>query len=210
MKQINLGNSGLQVGSLGIGTLTWGRDTEKEDAIKILTNLLDAGGNFVDLSPIYGEGKATASLGTLLNAQFSRDELVLCAHVGYQFTPAGVVANLGRGSIRASVTKTMHELNTDYLDLLLLDAPDALTSLPETLDTLANLVQRGYVNYLGLNRFPAWLAAIITQYCQDHNLPLINTLATEYSLLHRKAEQSSFALANHANLGIIAFSPLAG
>lgn len=207
MKHTKIGNSGLQVGNLGIGTLNWGRDTEPADAAHILAALLNAGGNLLDISPDYGEGDAEAVVGALLDKAFSRTDLVLCGHISAN--KKGTELRGGRSHLYRSLHETLRTLKTDYLDLLLVPEPDPQIPAVEMLSTLANFVEQGKVRYLGFSRQSAWKSAQFRQIMEDLHLPLPTALAFPYSLLERRTELDNFPMAQALGLGMIAFSPLA-
>ncbi|WP_124054786.1 aldo/keto reductase [Arcanobacterium ihumii] len=209
MKQNKLGNSGLSVGAIGLGTLTWGRDTEIDDARRMLGSLLDAGGNTIDVSPIYAGGSAEQTVGELFASHFSREDFVVMAHAGISYSPNGIIHANGRGHLSSSLNNTLRTMNTDYVDVLMLASPDPTTPFEETLDTLAQFVRDGKARYLGFAHHPAWLVAKYTQYLRDYRLPTPITIGLEYSLLNRNAEYEHFPMATDAGLGVVSYSPLA-
>ena len=199
----------MRVGQIGLGTLTWGRDTEPEDARRMLAALLDAGGNLVDVSPAYAEGLAVPLLGELLDGEFSRQDVVIAAHAGVRYSPAGSMVNTGRGGLQDSLELILTDLRTTYVDVLHVAAPDPFSPLEETLETLAGFVQSGAVRYLGLANHPAWMTARAAQFMVDRQLPLISALSLDYSLLERGIEREVIPLATEMGLGVFAQSPLA-
>ncbi|MBM7825365.1 aryl-alcohol dehydrogenase-like predicted oxidoreductase [Arcanobacterium pluranimalium] len=209
MKHTKLGKSGLTVGAIGLGTLTWGRDTEIHDAQRMLTALLDAGGNLIDVSPIYAQGNAENTIGELFTAGFHREDFVIMAHVGERPTPGGIMRNNGRSSLISSLHRTLTTLHTDYVDVVMLACPDWSTPFEETIGTLAQFVIDGKARYLGFAHCPAWYVAKAAQYLQDLHLPVPIALGTQYSLLERQAEFELFPMAEDCGLGIAAYAPLA-
>lgn len=215
MKHSFLGNSGLRVGEIGIGTLTWGRDTDRDDAEAILRSLLDAGGNLIDLSPAYGEGNASSTLGALLKQTFRREELVICGHAGWLFDGANIIADGGRASIIHTVEQQLAILGTDYIDLLLLNeltlaSGESPIPLTETLAAAQFLQQQGKIRYYALHGFPVWEAAIAWQMMRDHQQTPPIGFAAKYSLLERTIEDTLLPFVQHSKQGLIAFAPLAG
>lgn len=210
MKHVNFGNAALTAGNIGIGTLTWGRDTELEDARQIAVAMLEAGGDFIDLSPIYGEGEATPTFGELLTNDFSRDEFILCLHTGYQITRTNIRHQISRSAIRKNLETTLATLNTDYVDLLLVDFAPGFENTDELCQTLEEIAARGNANYFGLYNWPAWLAATVCAKLDSRTRAKIIALGSEYSLLHRLPESQLHQLAKFQGSGILAYSPLAG
>ncbi|XCB30145.1 aldo/keto reductase [Arcanobacterium hippocoleae] len=215
MKHHFLGNSGLRIGEIGIGTLTWGRDTDIEDAGAILNSLLDAGGNLIDLSPIYGEGNAPSTLGELLRKNYSRNEFVICAHAGWLFDGERYISDSGRSSIITTVERQLTALDTDYIDLLMIDEiplaqGDSLIPLSETLAAVNYLAAQGKIRYYAFSGYQVWKAAIAWQLMRDTHQTLPIAFGEPYSLLNHDIEQTHSAFCGYSGLGIIGFAPLAG
>ncbi|MGV9182859.1 aldo/keto reductase [Arcanobacterium canis] len=204
MKNKRIGRSGLEIGELGLGTLTWGRDTESADAQAQIRSLLEAGGNAVDLSPAYCDGAGLDVMGDILSSGAPRDELALIVHAG--ITPEGV--NTGRRALIQSVHQSLKRMGTTYADVVMIAAPDPLTPIDETMQAAADLVRWGDAHYIGLANFPTWLAATVAQYVADHDLFDLIALGARYSILHREAEASAFLA--HAGMSMFAYAPLAG
>lgn len=215
MKHIFLGNSGLRVGKIGIGTLTWGRDTDLDDANAILGTLLDAGGNLIDVSPAYSEGNAPNALGTLFNKNYSRNEFVICAHAGWLFESGKAIADAGRASIINMVENQLTAFGTDHIDLLMLNGIELANGkipipLSETLSAVQILLAQGKIRYYALHNFPVWEAAICWQMTNDTNQAPPIAFGAEYSLLNRDIEETLIPFAQYSGLGLLSFAPLAG
>ena len=203
-----MGRSGLVVGEIGLGTLTWGRDTDEIEAIGQLYTLLDAGGNLLDTSPAFGSGAAENLIGTLLDGKIARRDVVLCTKAG--FTSVGTRSRFGagRGAIVDSVHNSLERLRTDYLDVLLVAAPDPLAPDEETATALASLVETGTIRYIGIMGYPAWRGAILQQILAERHLSQLAVVENEYSLLARACEDELIPMAVHTGMGLFAASPL--
>lgn len=208
MRERTVGRSGLVVGEIGLGTLTWGRDTDSDQAAQQLRILLEAGGNLLDTSPAFGNGAAESLIGTFLNGTISRSDVVICTRAGFIGRGAHARFGAGRGSILDSVAASLERLGTPYIDVLVVAAPDPVTPDEETARTLAALVESGKVRYIGLQAYPAWRAAAIQQFLRDRALPALTALETEYSLVNRHCEREYLPMANYGGLGVFATSPL--
>jgi len=127
MEQRQLGRTGLRVSHLGLGTLTWSRDTEAHDAAEKLRDFADAGGTLVDTSASYADGGAEELLGSLLGTVVPRDELVLCTKAGVRRTPEGGVVDASRGALLDTLDASLRRLGTDHVDLWLVQSPDHRT-----------------------------------------------------------------------------------
>ncbi len=208
MRERTVGLSGLTVGEIGLGTLTWGRDTGPEEAQGQLHALLEAGGNLIDTSPSFGEGAAEETVGKLVGTFAKRCDVVLCTRSGFTTGPHGQRYGAGRGPILDSLAQSLERLGTDYIDVLLVPAPDAFASDAETATTLATLVEEGVVRYLGVTGYPAWRVGLLSALMSERHLAPLVTIEAEYSLLNRDCERDLLPLATHTGMGMFAASPL--
>ncbi|MFY9263030.1 MAG: aldo/keto reductase [Actinomycetaceae bacterium] len=209
MKRTNCGNSGLVVGKLGLGTLTWGRDTELDDARRMVRSLLDHGGNVVDISPMYGDGLAQSVLGEVLATTVNREDLVIVAHAGLHIADSKIVRDCSRSALIRSLDDTLSQLNSTYVDVLHIAAPDPRVPFVETVETLAHFVSQGKVRYIGLANHQAWQVARTAQYLRDRHLPALNAVSVDYSLLDRNTEEELMPATREFGIGIFAQAPLA-
>lgn len=212
MKHTFLGATGLRMGYLGLGTLTWGRDTEASDAAHMVATLLDHGGTTIDISPVYGEGLAIEVLGSVFDGGVDRSEVIIVAHAGefYHDDDGSVRFNGGRSALLDSLYRTLEKLGTTYVDVLQVAAPDPRVALEEQMSTLAEIVRSGATRYIGLANHAAWKVARTAQYLTDSGLPALGAVGAEYSVLQRRPAGELTAVAKEFGLGIIAQAPLAG
>jgi aryl-alcohol dehydrogenase-like predicted oxidoreductase len=202
MESRRLGSTGLRVSSVGLGTMTWGRDTDEHEAAEQLKVFLDAGGTLLDTAATYSGGGALDIIGGLLREEVSRDEIVLAARSGVSH---GRI-DASRGALLASLDETLIRLGTDHLDLWLVQAPDPGTPTRETASTLARAVASGRVRYVGLANHAAWQLAQVATMLEGE--PGLACAQTEYSLLNRSAETELFAATTSLGVGVVAWSPL--
>lgn len=208
MRERTVGRSGLVVGCVGLGTLTWGRDTSHEEARGQLEAFVEAGGNLIDTSPAFGRGASEATIGELLDVTVDREDVILCTRAGFTEGPAGMRFGAGRGPLLDSLRASLERMNTTYVDVLLVAAPDPLAPDEETASTLGWLVDRGLVRYVGIQGYAAWRGAVLCERLRAMGLPLLTVAEQEYSLLHRGVEEETVPMADHLGLGIFASSPL--
>lgn len=198
-----MGSSGLRVSSVGLGTMTWGRDTDEHEAAEQLRAFLDAGGTLVDTAATYGDGAAEEVIGSLLAETMDRDEIVLCSKSGVR----GGRIDSSRGALLDSLEESLARLGTDHLDLWLVHAPDPGTPLRETVSALRHAVRTGRTRYVGLSNFPAWqIATAAAQLEEDETF--LTAAQMEYSLLQRGIEREVVPAAQALGVGILAWSPL--
>ncbi|MFF0813772.1 aldo/keto reductase [Rhodococcus sp. NPDC003318] len=203
MKQRTVGDSGLRVSRIGLGTLTWGRDTDGDEAAAQLLGFVEAGGTLVDSSPFYGGGAAQRVLAELLDDVIPRRDLVISSSGGIH--PGGV--DCSRRALLAQLDNTLRDLGTDHLDLWQVATWDPLTPVDEVAAALAHAVDTGRVRYVGARGHLGWQLA--TAAASASASPLVATQA-EYSLLARGAEDELLPAAQHHGVGLLAAVPLAG
>jgi aryl-alcohol dehydrogenase-like predicted oxidoreductase len=208
MEQRHLGRTGLRVSRLGLGTMTWGRDTDEHEAAEQLKEFLDAGGNLVDTADVYADGGAEYLLSRLLEDLVPRSDLVIATKSG---SVPGTDRRFdgSRGHLLAALDASLQRLGTDYLDLWLVHAFDPRTPVEETLHALDLAVSSGRVRYVGVSNFCGWqLAKAATwQHAAPGRTPLAGT-QMEYSLLQRGIEREVLPAALDLGVGILASSPL--
>lgn len=209
MRQRRVGRTGLTVSSLGLGTMTWGRDTDPEDAAEQLSVFLDAGGTLLDTAATYGEGHAEEVIGELLGSTAARADLVLASKAGVRLRRTGgtPVVDASRGTLLDTLDASLRRLGTDHLDLWLVQRPDPATPLEETLSALDVAVRSGRARYAGLSNHPAWATAYAAATLAANGTGLA-AVEDEYSLLQRGIEREVVPAAATLGLGILAWSPL--
>jgi aryl-alcohol dehydrogenase-like predicted oxidoreductase len=209
VEQRALGRSGLVVSRLALGTMTWGRDTDEDEAAMQLTAFVDAGGTLVDTADVYCDGESERTLGHLLADVVPRaDVLVATKAVGR--TGAGPMGRgASRGHLLAALDASLERLGLDYVDLWQLHAWDDTAPLEETLAACDVAVSSGRVRYVGISNFTGWQTAQAAtwQRAWPGRTPLVST-QVEYSLLQRGVEREVVPAAEALGLGILPWSPL--
>ncbi len=214
MKYARLGNTGLIVSRLTMGTMTFGAGygsiakVDQATADGMVARALDAGINFFDTADQYSDGQSEEILGKSLGRR--RGEVVLATKVGLRMGANVLDAGLSARHIAAAAEASLWRLGTDYLDLLQLHIPDPHTPLDETLSALDDLVRQGLVRYVGFCNFPAWQAATALGIQSEKGYAPFVSAQMYYSLLGRDIEHEVVPLAKRAGLGIQPWSPLAG
>ena len=202
-----MGRTGLRVSELGLGTMTWGRDTDDLDAAEQLRDFVDAGGSLVDTAATYGDGDAERLIGSLLDGKVDRDELVLCTKGGVRAGRSGARVDASRAGLLADLDASLARLGTDHVDLFLVACPDPATPLAETVSALRLAVSSGRARYVGLSNHPGWASARAATLLEADGTGL-SALELEYSLLQRGAERDVVPAADALGLGLLAWSPL--
>lgn len=205
-----LGNTGLKVSELVLGTQTFGWGADEKAAFTMSDLYVDQGGNFFDTANIYNRGVSESILGKWLKQSGIRDSLIIASKV---FFPTGEGPNdtgLTRKHIHRSIDESLRRLQTDYLDLYQMHCYDMSTPLEETLMALDDLVHMGKVRYLGASNFtPSQLQKSIMLSRMNGWCPLVS-LQAEHSLIVRSTEWELLPLCREEGFGFLAWSPLAG
>ena len=205
MQQRYLGRSGLRVSRLALGTLTWGRDTDAEEAATELVAFVDAGGTFVDTADVYNDGESERILGKLLTDLIPRNEVVLATKAVVRRDEGPFGGGASRGALFAALEGSLRRLRTDHIDLWQLHAWDPAVPLEETLSAVADAVRSGKVRYVGVSNYTGWQLATAKAACE---VPLVST-QVEYSLVERGVEREVAPAAAYHGVGLLPWAPLA-
>jgi aryl-alcohol dehydrogenase-like predicted oxidoreductase len=209
MQQRHVGTTGLKVSRLGLGTMTWGRDTDEHEARDQLVAFVEAGGTLLDTAAGYANGDSERVIGTLLRDVVRRDEVVLATKAGISRLRGERETNASRGFLISSLDASLKRLQVDHVDLWQVhtwvdDAP-----LEETLSALDYAVATGRASYVGISNYNGWQSAQAATW--QRAVPGRATIASnqvEYSLLARGAEAEIVPAAQALGLGILPWSPL--
>ena len=208
MQQRPLGRSGLAVSRLGLGTMTWGRDTDPDEAAAQLKTFREAGGNLLDTADVYADGDAETVLGSLLGSLVPRDEVVIAAKAGLR---PGMARHrdASRAHLLRSLDAALARLGTDYVDVWHVHGYDPDTPLEETLSALDHAVTSGRARYAGVSNFAGWQTgrAAAWQAAWPGRAALVSA-QVEYSLLERGVEREVMPACTALGLGVLPWSPL--
>jgi aryl-alcohol dehydrogenase-like predicted oxidoreductase len=209
MEQRHLGHTGLRVSRIGLGTLTWGRDTDENDAADLLKAFWEAGGTLVDTADVYGGGDAEYVLGRLIAGLVPRRDLVIATKAGSVPNPVRRFDG-SRGHLLGALDASLARLGTDYVDLWQVHAFDPMTPLDETLQALDIAVSSGRARYAGVSNFCGWqLAKAATwQLAAAGERTRLASTQMEYSLLQRGIEREVLPAALDLGIGLLPSSPL--
>ncbi|MEU6081164.1 aldo/keto reductase [Streptomyces sp. NPDC047108] len=209
MEQRHLGRTGLRVSRIGLGTLTWGRDTGEHDAADQLKAFWEAGGTLVDTADVYADGGAEYLLGQLLEGLVPRRDLVIATKAGSVPDPDRRFDG-SRGHLLSALDASLERLGTDHVDLWQIHAFDHRTPLEETLQALDIAVSSGRARYAGVSNFCGWqLAKAATwQLAAPGVRTRLASTQMEYSLLQRGVEREVLPAALDLGIGLLPSSPL--
>ncbi|MDR3069980.1 MAG: aldo/keto reductase [Propionibacteriaceae bacterium] len=208
MKYRSVGESGLLVSRLGLGTLTWGRDTSIRDARGLLRAFANAGGNLIDTAAAYGRGEAEHIIGQLTATYVSRDDLVIATKSGFAIRDGERVVDTSRQALLNDLHGSLRRLQTDHVDIWQLHAWGE-APLEESLSAIDQAVAAGDARYAGVSNFVGWqLAQAATWQRAFPGRTPIASAQTEYSLLARKAELEVIPAVRSLGMGFFPWSPI--
>ena len=199
-----LGRSGLAVSPHGLGTMTWGRETDEHEAAEMLDIFMTSGGNYVDTAPFFGEGRAEHIVGKLV-ASVGRDNLVIGLHTGVKADEERRV-DASRSHLLQSLDSSLASMAVECVDVWFVDRFDPHTPVEEILLTMEIAVRSGRARYLGVGNYSGWQLAEIAAKAAP-SLP-ITASSVEYSLVQRGIEREHLPAARHFGIGVIPWSPL--
>jgi aryl-alcohol dehydrogenase-like predicted oxidoreductase len=211
-----MGNSGLKLSAITLGTLWFGSKVDEATALRIVDRALAAGVNCIDTADIYGKdrwdtpcrGPAEEIVGRALKGR--RQSVVLATKVAALTGPGANDRGLSRKHITEGLHESLRRLQTDYVDIYYLHEPDYTTPLEESLETLNDLVRQGKVLYLGLSNYYAWQVCKALWHADKHDLAAVACIQMVYNLIARDSELEMTHLCEAEGIGINAWGALAG
>lgn len=208
-----LGNSGLRVSELCLGTMTFGEDwgwgSDKEESRAVFRAFAEAGGNFLDTANLYTNGTSETLVGEFVKGD--REKWVIATKYSLNTRPGDVNAcGNHRKNLFQAVEASLKRLGTDYIDLLWLHIWDSLTPMEEVMRAFDDLVRMGKVLYIGISDSPAWIVSQANTLATLRGWTPFIGLQIEYSLKERTPERELLPMAKALNIGVTAWSPLGG
>ncbi|WP_460444685.1 aldo/keto reductase [Angustibacter aerolatus] len=210
MQMRRLGDSGLAVSVVGLGTNNFGMKLDLEQSREVLDAALDEGITLIDTADAYGESEER--IGQLLGTR--RDDVVIATKFGSpvrdgQSNGADWDARASRRYVRKAVEGSLRRLRTDWIDLYQLHRPDPLTPIDETLSVLSDLVREGKVRYVGHSNFSGWQTADAEWVARTEGHVRFVSAQNEYSLLERGIETDLVPALEQYGIGLLPYFPLA-
>ena len=210
MEKRRAGTSGLALSRLGLGTMTWGRDTDEIEAADQCRAYLDAGGNFIDTASTYGDGDSERVIGGLIGTLFNRDEVIIATKAGIGFLDGVRRIDASRHSLIAELDRSLSRLGSDFVDIWQIHAWDDATPLDDTLSALDYAYTTGRARYVGISNYSGWQIARAATKQQSNSMKApLTTVQYEYSLLNREVEIEVLDAAQECGVGFLAWAPLA-
>ncbi len=220
MRLRQLGQSGLFVSELCLGTMTFGGEEgiwgqigrlDQQQADALVKAALDAGINFIDTANVYAGGRSEEILGqSLKNLGVPRDDVVIATKVLGPMGDGPNARGASRGHILSQCKQSLRRLGLDHIDLYQIHGFDGATPIEETLEALNTLVQHGHVRYLGLSNWAAWQVVKAVGIVEARRLAPILSLQAYYTLVGRDLERDIVPMLTSEKIGLMVWSPLAG
>ncbi len=208
MRYSRLNGTSLRVSALCLGTMTFGGQTGEKESLSIMDYAYESGMNFWDTANSYNRGESERIVGKALKGR--RNDIILATKV---FNPMGPGINdhgHSRRHILSAVENSLKRLDTDYIDIYYLHAPDYETSLEETVDTMNDLVHAGKIRYFGVSNFPAWRIADLLAICDKRGYVSPVITQNVYNTITRGVEDELIPFIKAHDIGLSVFNPLAG
>jgi aryl-alcohol dehydrogenase-like predicted oxidoreductase len=208
MRYRNLGNSGLQVSVLGLGTNAFGGRADKDTSIRVLHHAVENGITFMDTANVYTGTKSEEIIGEAFEGR--RQDVILATKVGLKRGEGPNESGSSRQHIMLELEASLRRLRTDYIDLYQIHTFDPKTPLDETLRALDDLVTSGKVRYVGASNYSAWQMMKSLAISKSQGLIQFVSVQPGYSLADRGVEREIVPFCLDQGIGLIPYFPLAG
>jgi aryl-alcohol dehydrogenase-like predicted oxidoreductase len=208
MQYNNLPGTNLKVSALSLGTMMFGGQTGEADSLSILDYAYEQGVNFWDTANVYNQGESERIVGKGLRA--CREKLFLATKVNGQMGDNPFNKGLSRRNILAAVDASLSRLDTDYIDLYYMHAPDYETEIEESLEAMSSLVRLGKIRYVGISNFAAWQVADMLAICDKRGYIAPVLSQNVYNLITRGVETELIPFLLKHKLGMAVYNPIAG
>jgi aryl-alcohol dehydrogenase-like predicted oxidoreductase len=216
MQYSKLGNTGLDVSRLCLGTMGFGDPKkwsnwvlEQDEARPVILHALEKGVNFFDTANVYSAGRSEEIVGTVLREAGNRDELVVATKVHGRMHEGPNGQGLSRKAILSEVDKSLGRLGMDYVDLLIIHRWDDDTPIEETMAALHDVVRAGKARYIGASAMFAWQFLTAQHVAETHGWTKFVSMQNHYNLLYREEEREMMPLLRAHGIASTPYSPLA-
>ena len=194
-----LGKTDLQVSSIGLGCVTFGREIDEATSFAILDRAVERGINLFDTAEAYGAGSSENVLGKWIAARGNGDKIIVATKVNGTLTQERVLS---------SAEASLRRLQTDHVDLFQLHRWDPETPLEEMLEALDTVVQQGKARYIGCSNYAAWQLCKSLWIQDTKGWARMESVQPIYNLVNREIEQELFPLCADQQVGVVSYSPL--
>lgn len=207
MEYRRLGNAGVKVSLLGLGTNNFGQRCDYDQSKRVIDQSLDIGATHIDTANIYGGQKSEEFIGKALKGK--RQQAFIATKFGMAMGQHPTMKGASRAHMMDQVHGSLKRLDTDYIDLYFLHQPDFDTPIDETMRAFDDLVTQGKVRYIGCSNFAAWQLSDANSAADQKNLTSFTSIQNHYNMLRREAETDVVPYCKFSGVGLIPFFPLA-
>jgi aryl-alcohol dehydrogenase-like predicted oxidoreductase len=209
MEYRQLGNSGVRVSVIGLGTNRFGsREVAQTDVDRIIDQALDLGINFFDTANVYTEGRSEETLGQALKGRI--DKVVLASKFSFPRKSGPNSWGASRYQLMQAVDSSLRRLQTDHIDLYYTHRWDASTPIEETLRALDDVIRMGKARYIGASAYASWQLAHANMLAEMKGWTAFVVIQSEYNLLRRDVEREVLPYCRAHRVGFVPYYPLAG
>ena len=216
MEYVRFGNTGMKVSRLCLGTMTYGKRTERwrwalneEQSRPFIKKALELGINFFDTADMYSVGSSEEVVGAALKDFVRRDDVVIATKVFNPMSEAPNDGGLSRKHIMSSIDASLRRLKTDYVDLYQIHRWDYNTPIEETMEALHDIVKAGKARYIGASSMYSWQFAKALYVADLHGWTRFVSMQPHYNLIYREEEREMIPLCVDQKIAVIPWSPLA-
>ncbi|HZD03527.1 MAG TPA: aldo/keto reductase, partial [Longimicrobiales bacterium] len=210
MESRNLGRSGLEVSVFGLGTMTFGHESDEATADLILDRFVEAGGTLIDTADVYSGGASEEIIGRWLARRGGSEGLVVATKGRFATSDDPADQGAGRAHLQRALNASLQRLGVETIDLYQIHAWDPATPVGETMETLNGFVEAGKVRAVGVSNFLGWqLQRALSVVEANHWAPVVS-LQPQYNLLSREIELDVLPLCLESGLAVLPWSPLGG
>jgi len=202
-----LGDSGLEVSTICLGTMMFGDRTDAKTAQRIIASAFDAGINFIDTADVYAKGASEQIVGPAIAA--NRQRWILATKVGNVMTQSPHDGGLSRRWIMQACDDSLRRLETDYIDIYYLHKDDTDTPVEETVEAIGDLIRAGKIRYFGVSNYRGWRIAEVVALCAELGVPRPVVCQPYYNAFNRTPEVEILPACDYYGLGVVPYSPLA-
>lgn len=210
MLQRRLGSSDLEVSELGLGTMTFGEETDEATAHEMLDRFVDEGGTLIDTADVYASGASEEIVGSWLTKRGSTAGLIIATKVRFSTSEHPADSGAGRAHLRRALEASLTRLGVETIDLYQVHAWDPETPIEETLEVLNGFVQAGKVRAIGVSNFLGWQLERAVLTAENRGWAPIVSHQPQYNLLARDIELDSLPVCLERGIGLLPWSPLGG
>ncbi len=206
MEYRRLGNSGLLVSPVCLGTMMFGGRTDEATSKRIIAHARNAGINFIDVADVYVKGESEKIVGRAIKRH--RHDWILATKVGNRMGPGANEQGLSAKYIHQSIDASLKRLNTDFVDIYYYHLDDLDTPLEESIQAAADIVAQGKARYWGISNYSGWRIATLCSLAEAMGAPLPVVSQPYYNAMNRMPETDTLPACEYFGLGVVPYSPL--